>query len=97
MVKSCSPFGLSGVVENSFPRSGGRACASVEAPEAPGIWPGKLPDAAQAGVAMRLEWPLKGSSISNHQLCGRAQGLHKVGPSKLTNVGLILVKIGGIK
>ena len=50
-------------------------CATPEAPQAPRVWSGKLPDAAQSGAAMQLEGPLKEGSPLNHQLCVRARML----------------------
>ena len=56
-------------------RASGGACASSQASQAPGVWSGELPDAAQAGAAMQLEKPLKGGATPNHQNCGRASML----------------------
>ena len=66
MVKHCSPFKLSGVVDSSFSGSGGGAGSQVEAPETTGLRSGELRDVTQAGAAARLVISLKaGTSLKS--------------------------------
>lgn len=71
MVKSCSPFELSGVVDSLFTRPGRGPSASLEAPQATNVWPRQLPDPAEAGAQASLAKTAKGSPALNHQLRGR--------------------------
>ena len=49
----------------------------LPAAEATSVWPSELPDASQAGSAMRLAMAPQGSTISNHQKFGRPRMVYK--------------------
>jgi hypothetical protein len=65
-------------------------CAPAETVEATSVWPSKLPDAAQAGLAMRLARALKVDMFSIHQKFGRATIRGEVS----YDVSLLLVATG---
>jgi hypothetical protein len=71
MVKLCSPFVLSGVVDSSFPRTGGGPGTSIKAPQEANVWQGKLPGTTQAGAEAGLAIALKTDAPPNHQKFGR--------------------------
>jgi len=78
MVKIGSPFELLGVVDSSFPRSGGRTCPSVEASQETNVWKSELPNVTQAGAAMLLAKAIKRDMSPNHQKFGRPPGYESV-------------------